>query len=191
MGKVLEVDDGTRYRYDYVRLCITCRDVSRVPKIVEGTLGMYLMDFGFEREVPHNGGVKVLKSGIKVGDQESWPPARRTKPEQTAANQSDKGNTVDNSNTATLDNEKNNGKQVMQASWSAPPKVDPSTRGTSKFMGYAQKSYKRSSNVDDGEKVHIPDTLEDSDSDSDSFSQRLSLLAGMENVGQSSTMNSG
>ena len=39
VGKVLEVDEGTRYRYDYVRLRIACREVSRVPKTAEGTLG--------------------------------------------------------------------------------------------------------------------------------------------------------
>ena len=50
----------------------------------------------------------------------------------------------------------------------------------------AQKSYKKRCIDDDGEKVHIPETLEDSDSDSDSFAQKLALLAGMDGVGQTS-----
>ena len=49
VGKVIEIDEGSRYRYDYVRLRIACRDVSKVPETAEGTLGMYIIDFGFER----------------------------------------------------------------------------------------------------------------------------------------------
>jgi hypothetical protein len=56
VGKVMEVDESTSYRYDYVRLRIACRDVTKVPKIAEGTLGMYIIDFGFERELPEIGG---------------------------------------------------------------------------------------------------------------------------------------
>ena len=48
VDKVIEIDENSRYRYDYVRLKIACRDVSKVPKTAEGTLGMYIIDFGFE-----------------------------------------------------------------------------------------------------------------------------------------------
>lgn len=67
VGKVVEIDESSRFRYDYVRLKIACRDVTKVPKSIEGTLGMYIIDFGFEREVPEVGGERLLKSGIKVG----------------------------------------------------------------------------------------------------------------------------
>jgi hypothetical protein len=53
-------------------------------------------------------------------------------------------------------------------------------------MSDRQKSYKKRCNDDDGKKVHIPETLEDSDSDSDSFAQKLASLAGMDGVGQTS-----
>lgn len=43
--------------------------MSKVPRTVEGTLGMHIIDFGFEREVPDGGGDKVLKIGIKVSDE--------------------------------------------------------------------------------------------------------------------------
>jgi hypothetical protein len=46
VGKVIEVDEGSRFRYDYVRLRIACRDVTKVPKTAEGILGMYVIDFG-------------------------------------------------------------------------------------------------------------------------------------------------
>ena len=67
VGKVVEIDESSRFRYDYVRLKISCRDVTKVPKTTEGTLGMYIIDFGFEREVPEVRGERLLKSGIKVG----------------------------------------------------------------------------------------------------------------------------
>lgn len=68
VGKVLEIDEETRFRYDYVRMRIACRDVTRVPRTAEGALGMYVIDFEFEREVPGEGAERVLKSGIKVID---------------------------------------------------------------------------------------------------------------------------
>jgi hypothetical protein len=73
VSKVLEIDEGSRFRYDYVRLKIACRDVTKVPRTAEGTLGMYLIDFRFERELPEGNGEKVLKSGIKVGDDNQHP----------------------------------------------------------------------------------------------------------------------
>lgn len=69
VGKVIAVDEESRYRYDYVRLKIACRNVAKVPRTAEGTLGMYVIDFGFEREVPEESGDKVLKSGIIVTDE--------------------------------------------------------------------------------------------------------------------------
>ena len=73
VGKVVEIDEGSRYRYDYVRLRIACRDVTRVPKSAESFLGMYLIDFRFKREVGLDNGSKVLKSGIMVGDPDIPP----------------------------------------------------------------------------------------------------------------------
>lgn len=35
VGKVIEIDEGSRFIYDYVRLKIACREVSRVPKTAE------------------------------------------------------------------------------------------------------------------------------------------------------------
>jgi hypothetical protein len=40
VGKVVEIDEGSRYRYHYVRLKIACGDITRVPKTAEGTLGL-------------------------------------------------------------------------------------------------------------------------------------------------------
>jgi hypothetical protein len=49
VGKVMEVDEQTRFRADYVRLKITCRDILKVPRTAESTLGLCLHYFIFER----------------------------------------------------------------------------------------------------------------------------------------------
>jgi hypothetical protein len=68
VGKVTEIDEKTRFRVDYVRLRIACRDITKVPKTAEGVLGLTLYDFGFEREIFEEGNEKVLKSRIKVSE---------------------------------------------------------------------------------------------------------------------------
>jgi hypothetical protein len=42
VGKAIEIDLKPRFREDYVRIKISCRDVSKVPKTIEGVLGMTL-----------------------------------------------------------------------------------------------------------------------------------------------------
>lgn len=82
VGKVLEIDEGTRYRYDYVRMRIACRDVTRVPKTAEGTLGLYIIDFGYEREIPEDRSERTLKSGIKITE-DARPPPKKSKADST------------------------------------------------------------------------------------------------------------
>lgn len=45
-------------------------------------------------------------------------------------------------------------------------------------MGDAQKAYRGLHNEDDGERVYILETIEELDSESDSFGQRLRQLSG-------------
>lgn len=61
VGKVVEIDEKTRFRSDFVRMKIACRDVLRVPKKAEGNLGMYIHDFIFEREIPEEESVSVIQ----------------------------------------------------------------------------------------------------------------------------------
>lgn len=175
-GKVIEIDEGSRYRYDYVRLKIACRDVTRVPKTAEGTLGMYIIDFEFEREVPKDAGSKVLKSGIVVSE-DTQPPAKKSKADLPPMNQ-DFGNKERNIPANQGVNQRS-GKQIQEPYWSAPPKMDYKSRSQSKLMGDAQKGYNRSYAEGDGGKVHIPETFKDLDSDSDSFADKVKQLTGM------------
>ena len=110
VGKVIEIDEGSRYRYDYVRLKIACRDVTRIPKSAESFLGMYLIDFGFEREVGLDNGSKVLKSGIMVGDPDLPPPAKRNKSDQ------DDNKKQDNRDTSSQDASNQSKKTVTEGS---------------------------------------------------------------------------
>ena len=78
------MDEKTRFRTDYVRMRIACRDILKVPSIAKGTLGLYLHDFIFEREVPEEDSMKTLKSGIKVNEKE--PPQKKYKADDPPMN---------------------------------------------------------------------------------------------------------
>jgi hypothetical protein len=51
VGATSEVDKTTLSRSDYVRIKIIARDVSKVPASAEGSIGLYLYAFFYEREV--------------------------------------------------------------------------------------------------------------------------------------------
>lgn len=51
VGKVVEIDEKTRFRADYVRVKIACRDLQKVPRTAKGALGLYVHDFGFKRVI--------------------------------------------------------------------------------------------------------------------------------------------
>jgi len=73
----MEIDEKTRFRADYFRVKIACRDLQKVPSTAEGTLGLCIHDFGFEREDPEESSMKTLSSGIIVGSKE--PPSKKHK----------------------------------------------------------------------------------------------------------------
>lgn len=79
--KVMEIDEKTRLRPEYIRMRIACRDVTKVPRKAEGTLGLCLHDFIFEREVQDSDNVRVLSSGIRVSTGDSQPPSKKYKAE--------------------------------------------------------------------------------------------------------------
>jgi hypothetical protein len=51
------------------------------------------------------------------------------------------------------------------------------------MMADAQKSYRKDSQYENDEKVHIPDSIDDSDTDSDSFTLKVSKLTGLGDTG--------
>jgi hypothetical protein len=192
VGKVIDIDEGSKYRYDYVRLLIACRDVARVPRKAEGTLGLEIIDFGFARELPEESGHKVLKSGIIVSDDQQ-PRMKKSKTDTSIMPpEANSGPTLSVSKDVVGDS----GKAVQEAYWSAPPKINFKPRSQTKLLADAQKAYKNYVNEEEEGMVHIPKTFEDSDSksDSDSFTIKVQRLTGMpvnqyahDDKGQSST----
>lgn len=55
VGKAKQVDEDNMFKWEYVRVKVQCRDANKVPAVVEGALGDYLYDFGFQREIPQIG----------------------------------------------------------------------------------------------------------------------------------------
>ena len=85
VGKVLEIDEKTRIRPEYVRMKIACRDITKVPRKAEGTLGLVIHDFIFEREVQQSESGRILSSGIRVGESDTQPPSKKQKAESSNA----------------------------------------------------------------------------------------------------------
>jgi hypothetical protein len=56
VGIPLEVDKHNLKRWDYVRVKIGCRDISKVLATVEGLMDLHFFDFNFQREVLVEGG---------------------------------------------------------------------------------------------------------------------------------------
>ena len=80
---MLEIDEKTRFRHDYVRARIACRDITKVPRTAESSLGLAVHDFHFEREVEVEGPEKTLKSGIKITEGGYPPPPKKFKAAET------------------------------------------------------------------------------------------------------------
>jgi len=78
VGLPLEVDKQNLKRWDFVRVKIGCRDVRKVPAVVEGLLEFYFYDFTFHREVPIEGitnaaGTKWTRNSDRHDDESPSP----------------------------------------------------------------------------------------------------------------------
>lgn len=68
MGISLEVDKNNMRRWEYVRVKIRCRDVSKAPAIVEGLLDLHFFDFNFQREVVMGGSTSAWNTWTRNVD---------------------------------------------------------------------------------------------------------------------------
>lgn len=143
-----------------------------------------VIDFGFERELPMIGGEKVLSSGIKVSDER---PNKKSKADHPSSQRQVIGGSEEDNSKCDQTKDNDDGKQKQQVYWSAPPNIDFKRKSQTKMMADAQKSYNSPSCEADNEKVHIPETFEDSDSNSDSFGLKVQMLTGMGDAGQSTS----
>lgn len=55
VGLPIEVDKANLMRWDFLRVKIGYRDITKVPSTFEGVIDLHLYDFTFQREVPTEG----------------------------------------------------------------------------------------------------------------------------------------
>jgi hypothetical protein len=79
VGKTVEIDEGTRYNAEYVRIKIACRDVLEVPQVAEGNLGLNIFDFHYERETMDREKGDKHKEGVRISDYGSRPSPKKQK----------------------------------------------------------------------------------------------------------------
>lgn len=186
VGKVLEIDEKTRLRHEYVRMRIACRDITKVPRTAESTLGLYLKDFHFEREVEIDGSERTLNSGIKVTEGDQPPPHKKYKADDNNGKWLDNKGGQSSSKLNTMGADKEYGKQQkVMITTSAPSKLE--NRTTVK----GDKTYqKHGKGTDEEGKVYIPETFYDSDSNSD-FVDKIKSLEGFGDIGQGCSKKNG
>lgn len=172
VGKVMEIDEKTRFKLDYVRMRIACRDITKVPRTAESTLGLFIHDFSFEREINDGNQEDLLKNGIRIGEGDQ-PPHKKSKTDIQEA-KSSHAETAESSGRKLVRMESGQGCKEGgdKRSAYALAKAVSNKRRNRKFMSDAQKSFGKN-NVDEGEdKVHTPEILEESESESESFSEK-------------------
>jgi hypothetical protein len=67
VGMIRDVDKCTLHRADYVRIKIVAREVARVLEVIEGSIGKYLYDFNFEREIEMGQAAKAIEIKVIAG----------------------------------------------------------------------------------------------------------------------------
>lgn len=83
--KVMEIDEATRFRYDYVRMRIAYRDITKVLRTAQSTSGMFIHEFTFEREVVVEENQRTLRSAVKVGEKDHQPSTKKFKADDKSA----------------------------------------------------------------------------------------------------------
>jgi hypothetical protein len=79
VGRTVEIDEGTRYNVEYVRIKIACRDVLEVPQVDEGNLGLNIFDFHYERETMDREKGDKHKEGVGISDYGSRTSPKKQK----------------------------------------------------------------------------------------------------------------
>ncbi|AQK94770.1 hypothetical protein ZEAMMB73_Zm00001d010734 [Zea mays] len=163
VGKVIEIDERTRLRNEYVRARIACRDVTVVPGVVESSLGLFLYDFFFEREIHSEEDEQSLEAGIRVDDSYQ-KAAKRSKYEgkMQKENKVDYGNLDDGS----IKQHDDCSKKTQSFTYQMKGLDKNTNKG--KNVGDEEiktgKSYSSCSG-EEKNKVHITDSEDDDDSD--------------------------
>jgi hypothetical protein len=95
VGIPLEVDKHNLKRWDYVRVKIGCRDISKVPATVEGLMDLHFFDFSFQREVLVEGGSTSWNTWTRNADR-----SNEDNPSPKKARKGEKDNTQQGASTS-------------------------------------------------------------------------------------------
>jgi hypothetical protein len=82
VGIPLEVDKVNIKRWDYVRVKIGCKDITKVPAVVEGLLDMHFYDYVFHREVQESYSKPAWNAWTRTterGDEDEPSPKKHKK----------------------------------------------------------------------------------------------------------------
>ena len=82
VGLPMEIDKNNLKRWEFARAKIGCRDITKVPAVVEGLLDFHFYDFVFQREVPVEGvtnatGTKWTRNSDRQKDDNPSPKKPR------------------------------------------------------------------------------------------------------------------
>ncbi|KAG2591038.1 hypothetical protein PVAP13_5NG450180 [Panicum virgatum] len=95
VGKTVSIDEQTRFRHDYVRVKVACRDIRQVPPSAECNLGMFIYDFFFELEDTETQEPIPLNTATKVGDPDEHPSSKKMRTEESLGSESQKGKSTE------------------------------------------------------------------------------------------------
>ena len=95
VGKTVSIDEQTRFRHDYVRVKIACRDIRQVPPSAECNLGLFIYDFFFELEDTELQEPIPLNTATKVGDHDEHPSSKKMRTEESLISESQKGKSTE------------------------------------------------------------------------------------------------
>lgn len=139
VGKVLEIDETTRFRHDYARTRIARMDVTKVPRTARSTLGLFIHEFVYEREVEVDQNEKILKSGIRVGDKDhqSSPKRNRDEDKSTQGKNTNLGEKFTGKLSRMGNDKDNNHSQSDKMVALAPPKMKSGINRGSKLTSDA------------------------------------------------------
>ncbi|CAO2141448.1 unnamed protein product [Urochloa humidicola] len=177
VGKTMIIDEKTRTKGDYVRMRIACRDAKKVPASVEGTLGLKIFDFFFEREVLYEEQPDEAKIGVQADEPSGQPNPKRVR----TSGEKEGSTTEDPTHKATNETPKgtsDNQKHHKHISSSAPMKLNVVQ------TKMANKETEKSPSTCDPMVFSSGDSEETDDSED--FSDKLARINAQYNEGETS-----
>jgi hypothetical protein len=176
VGETLAIVEKTRLEGEYVRMRIACRNVTQVTATAEGTLGLKIYDFQFEREALDDLQSDKLKNGVKNNDQPPQPSPK--KPRTAEATQE-----VNQTSPKTCEG---GGKNYVSSGTGKTCKLAEAVdKEGCKKWGAEERSHLMGSEQSDEDKVQIDEEVEDEEESEDFNVKVAEVNASYGDVGSS------